>query len=298
MRVVKRLLVLLWCVGAVVVGRALPSSLTTGSEGQLKAGTACLPTALQQLLVVGLYTPEFRTQQAAALRAMTDPPLAIAFNQTFVEMRKGFKVDVTLHDLSWGPLSDLTLPETVTLTDIDGAPAWLPVSGDGARLATSHLAFASAAQGRLSARCSFCPPFEGGTDCTDWRKYCDLTATVSMTVAGTVRAAGDTCVLADPSCADAAGDVSECVFATATAAAANVTGLTMTVSDIRGDHLCSAAGVTEAYLNDVLRRYSPQLRVEVEKTVSAGVVGGLNHALASQHVRPYSAHPSALAAQR
>lgn len=74
---------------------------------------------------------EFRTQQAAALRAMTDPPLvrdtphrftrrvfwfgqptidppwpvsehlttaprtpqAIAFNQTFVEMRKGFKVD-------------------------------------------------------------------------------------------------------------------------------------------------------------------------------------------------------------
>jgi hypothetical protein len=32
MRVVKRLLVLLWCVGAVVVGRALPSSLTTGSE--------------------------------------------------------------------------------------------------------------------------------------------------------------------------------------------------------------------------------------------------------------------------
>lgn len=177
------------------------------------------------------------------------------------------------------------------------------------------------------------------TDCTDWRKYCDLTATVSMTVAGTVRAAGDTCVLADPSCADAAGDVSECVFATATAAAANVTGLTvsrptqtpsllegtsrqgrlcmctgthegsppassvcgytqMTVSDIRGDHLCSAAGVTEAYLNDVLRRYSPQLRVEVEKTVSAGVVGGLNHALASQHVRPYSAHPSALAAQR
>lgn len=32
MRAMKRLLLLLWCVGAVVVGRALPSSLTTGSE--------------------------------------------------------------------------------------------------------------------------------------------------------------------------------------------------------------------------------------------------------------------------
>jgi hypothetical protein len=272
--------------------------------------------------------------------------------------------------MSWGPLSDLVLPETVTLTDIDGAPAWLPVSGDGARLATSDLAFASAAQGELSARCSFCPPFEGGvrtgylplvlsdavvhaaalsshavtkslpslitrplafegpgtsaislpphsstkgqsnlkdcvargraaqTDCTDWRRYCDLTAKVSMTVAGTVRAAGDTCVLADPSCADSAGDVSACVFATATSAAANLTRLTMTVSSIHGDHLCSAAGVTEGYLNDVLSRYSPQLEAEVEMEIAAGVVGGLNNALASQHVRPYSAHPSALTSQR
>jgi hypothetical protein len=78
---------------------------------------------------------------------------------------------VTLHDLSWGPLSELVLPETLTLTDIDGAPSWLPISGDGARLLTSDLTYASALQGRLSARCSYCPPFEGGVRApAAWRR--------------------------------------------------------------------------------------------------------------------------------
>jgi hypothetical protein len=70
------------------------------------------------------------------------------------------------------------------------------------------------------------------------------------------------------------------------------------VSDIKGDHLCSAAGVTESYLNDVLRRFTPQLEAAVNEQVAQGLLGALNDALAALHVRPYDAHPLLLAAQR
>ena len=100
--------------------RSTPRREWTGSHG----------SATERRRVPWADDREFRTQQAAALRAMTDPPLVrdtphrytrrvfwlqptidppwpvserlttaprtpqtIAFNQTFVEMRKGFKVD-------------------------------------------------------------------------------------------------------------------------------------------------------------------------------------------------------------
>jgi hypothetical protein len=67
------------------------------------------------------------------------------------------------------------------------------------------------------------------SECTDWRRYCDLTATVAMSAAGTVHAEGDTCLLSDPSCTDADDPAAACAFATATAAASNVTALAMKV---------------------------------------------------------------------
>ena len=59
-----------------------------------------------------------------------------------------------LYQVEVGPVTNLTLPEKVTLKDVDGGTSLL--GGDGTIISASNLLFQGKLRSKLHAHCSFC----------------------------------------------------------------------------------------------------------------------------------------------
>lgn len=91
-------------------------------------------------------------------------------------------------------------------------------------------------------------------NCGTWLKYCDVHGKIRMRSSGKMRVQAEECLDASLlSVASCISDLQSCMYASATGGRANITDFEVKVSHLEGDRLCAIAGITEDYVNDLLK---------------------------------------------
>jgi len=235
-------------------------------------------------------------------KLMTGPPKDVEGEFNFKQDKGGFKCEATITTVKVGPVTQLELPEVINMTDMDGKSISI-LNGDGTRLSTSNLHFGADAHAKVHVSCSVCA-FSGissalgwgesraAENCGTWLKYCDVHGKIRMRSSGKMRVQAEECLDASLlSVASCISDLQSCMYASATGGRANITDFEVKVSHLEGDRLCAIAGITEDYVNDLLKDERAAFEEKLNSELALSFVDSVNLELNASNIKPYENHP-------
>jgi len=257
----------------------------------------CFPTTATELLFEQQYTSGFREHYEKKIMDDTNPPKEIPGSYQLHYKSSAFKMTADMHHFKVGPVSNLTLPETVTLADIDGGGGKSFLGGDGTLISSSDLTFKGQLHNKLHVVASLCLWPKGwifGSDdhCSKWVSGCHLDANVTVHVSGSLQFKAKECL--DASLANVQtciADLRQCMYADVTEGSAVVKTLETHIDDISGSELCELTGVTRSWLNKFLQESEPQMVDFLNQELGKIFVETFNKLLREEQIKPFKQHP-------
>mmetsp|Transcript_7791 Transcript_7791/g.15934 ORF Transcript_7791/g.15934 Transcript_7791/m.15934 type:complete len:320 (-) Transcript_7791:3-962(-) len=256
----------------------------------------CFPTKATELLFDKKYTSDFRSAEEEKI--MAAHPKKVNASKSFEYANDEVKCSVELYQIEVGPVTNITLPEKVTLTDVDKGASLL--GGDGTIISASNLLFEGTLRNKIHAHCSIClvPKWAAaalgynGNGCMKWVNGCDVTARLTILLAGKFQVEAKECLDATLANVETClGAPKSCIYANATSGTAAIEDLDAHVDQIDGTSLCSLTGMSKHLLNQLLQEKEALIVEHLNQVLADSFLETANELLREEGVRPYNEHP-------